>query len=466
MTKTTVCTVRAKSPLRCGIVTILALMVLPPGVGADDWAQWLGPDRNGVWRETGIVQKFPADGPPRRWRTAIGAGYSGPAVADGRVYVTDRMLAKGTNNPANPFQRGNIPGTERVVCLDASDGKVIWKHEYDCPYTVSYPAGPRTTPLVADGKVYTLGTEGQLFCFVASSGKIVWSRNLKKDYKIQAPLWGFSASPLLDGNRLICIVGGPGSVAVAFDKDDGKELWRALSAREPGYCPPMIFEAGGRRQLIIWHPDAINGLDPETGKTYWSEPFHVKSGLTIPTPRKLGDLLFVTSFYNGPMMLRLEQSKPDATLLWKGKSNSERRSDKLHAIMCTPFLENGHIYGVGSYGQLRCLKADTGERIWSSLKATGSTGNARSRTDRWANAFIVKNHDRFFLWNEKGDLIIAKLSPEGYQEISRSHLLDPTNPMPGRDVVWSHPAFANKKIYVRNDKEIVCVDLAAPAAGN
>lgn len=447
----------------------VAILTLVPASGllwcswaaADDWPQWLGPQRDAVWRETGIVDKFPPGGPPVRWRTAIEAGYSGPAVVGNRVYVTDRTLNRGKSNPANPFQRGTIPGTERVHCLDNATGKIVWTHEYECNYTVSYPAGPRTTPIVAGGKVYTLGTEGDLLCLDAQNGTVVWSRQLKKDYDVKSPVWGFSASPLLDGDRLICLVGGEGSVAVAFHKDTGKEIWRALSANEPGYSPPIIVDAGGTRQLIIWHPESINGLNPATGEVYWTEPFEVRSGLTAPMPRALGDRLFVTSFYNGPRMLKLEQTRPAATLFWKGNSNSERKTDKLHAIIATPFLEEGHIYGVGSYGQLRCLSIATGERIWEDLSATGSTGDVRKHTNRWANAFLVKNGDRFFLANEKGDLIIARLSPERYEEISRAHVIEPTNPMAGRDVVWSHPAFANRCAYLRNDKEIVCVDLSA-----
>jgi outer membrane protein assembly factor BamB len=260
---------------------------------------------------------------------------------------------------------------------------------------------------------------------------------------------------LLDGNKLICLARGEGSTVMAFDKDTGKELWRALSAREPGYCPPMIFEAGGKRQLIIWHPEAVNSLDPETGKVYWSEPFSVRSGLTVPTPRKLGDLLFVSSFYNGPMMLKIAADAPAATVLWRGSSNSERNTDKLHSLVSTPFLEEGHIYGVCSYGELRCLKADTGERLWETFAATGG------KSDRWATTFIVKNGNRFFLPNEKGDLIIARLTPQGYDEISRAHLIDPANNDPRRPVVWSHPAFANRSIYLRNDGEMRCYSLAA-----
>ncbi|MCX6901106.1 MAG: PQQ-like beta-propeller repeat protein [Verrucomicrobia bacterium] len=445
---------RGVQPVMLGIV--LSWFVV--GVTcADDWPQWLGPQRDGVWRETGILEKFPAGGPTVRWRVPLGGGYAGPAVAGERVFVTDRVLPEGASNPVNPFARDTVAGKERVLCFNEADGKLLWTHAYECTYTISYPAGPRTTPLVADGKVYTLGAEGHLCCLDAVTGKEVWARELKKDFGIRAPVWGFAGHPLLDGRRLICLVGGDGSTVVAFDKDNGKEIWRALSAREPGYCPPMIYEAGGRRQLIVWHPESLNSLDPETGKLYWSEPFTARVGLSLAVPRKLGDLLFITAFYNGPMMMKLDAKKPAATVLWRGTSNSEKDTDKLHSLMSTPFLENGHIYGVCSYGQFRCLRADTGERVWESLVPTGA---ADEKNRRWANAFIVKNGDRFFLYNEKGDLIIAKLSPRGYEEISRAHLLDPTNTAAGRKIVWSHPAFANRCVFTRNDREIICVSLA------
>jgi outer membrane protein assembly factor BamB len=154
-------------------------------------------------------------------------------------------------------------------------------------------------------------------------------------------------------------------------------------------------------------------------------------------------------------MLRLDPAKPEATPAWRTLKESEKDTTYLNAVMCTPFLEDGCIYGVCSYGQLRCLQADTGKRVWETFQAT-TAGEAV----RWANAFIVKNGDRFFLFNEKGDLIIAKLSPRGYEEVSRAHLLAPTGGAAGRAVLWSHPAFANRHVYARNDKEIICVDLA------
>ncbi|HEY3862237.1 MAG TPA: PQQ-binding-like beta-propeller repeat protein [Verrucomicrobiae bacterium] len=434
------------------------VLALVPGLRADDWPQWLGPERDSVWRETGIVRSFSTNGAPLVWRTPIGSGYSGPAVAQGRVYVLDHQFAKASDKPANPFDRGSIPGVERILCLDAANGKLVWKHEYDCPYTVSYPAGPRTTPLVSDGKVFTLGAEGNLCCLDAAAGNVVWTRDFKADYGIKTPMWGFAGNPLLDGHKLICLAGGSNSTVVALDKDTGREIWRALSAKEPGYCSPVIFESGGCRQLIVWHPESVNSLDPETGKVYWSLPSAqpVRAGMTIPTPRKMGDLLFLTCFYNGSWMLRLDGSKPAAATVWQSQRVSEKNTDALHSTLSTPFLQDGYIYGVCSYGQLRCLKADTGERIWETFNATTPDGKEM----RWANAFIVKNEDRFFLFNEKGDLIIANLTPKGYDEISRAHIIDPDNRDAGRLVVWSHPAFANRRIYARNDSEIVCMDLA------
>jgi outer membrane protein assembly factor BamB len=425
---------------------------------ADDWPQWLGPQRDSVWRETNIVSSFPAGGPPVVWRAAIGSGYSGPAVAQGRVYVLDRQLANASDKPTNAMPRGGISGTERIVCLNADDGKILWRHEYDCPYTVAYPAGPRTTPVVSEGKVFSLGAEGNLFCLDAATGNVVWSRDFKEDYKIKTPVWGFAGNPLLDGNKLICLAAGSNSTVVALDKNTGQEIWRALSAKEPGYCSPVIFQAGGVKQLIVWHPESVNSLDTATGNVYWSmkssEP--VRAGMTIATPRKMDDLLFLTCFYNGSWMLRLDASQPVASTVWQSQRVNEQNTTELHSTLSTPFLEDGYIYGVCSYGQLRCLKAATGERVWETLNATTADGKEM----RWANAFIVKNQDRFFLFNEKGDLIIARLTPKGYEEISRAHVIEPDNRDTGRQVVWSHPAFAHCRMYVRNDQEIICLDLA------
>jgi outer membrane protein assembly factor BamB len=462
-----------KQGLGIGLLLGGLLAALGGSARGDDWPQWLGPQRDGIWREQGIAAKLPAGDSAVRWRfTQLGGGYSGPAVAQGRVYVTDRVLAPGVQNPLNPFSKQRVVGQERVLCLDEKSGQLLWKYVYDCPYQISYPAGPRATPLVAGGRVYTLGAMGDLLCLDAASGRLLWAKNLPRDYRAPVPLWGFAASPLLDGERLICLVGGPEQVVVAFHKDTGQELWHALSAPEIGYSSPILINYGGKRQLIVWHPKAVVSLDPESGKVYWSQPFpargQLRAGMSIATPRFADGLLFVTAFYNGSLLLRLDPQQPRAEVLWQrgGRSELPDETQALHAVMATPFLQQGYIYGVCSYGELRCLKADTGERLWMTRAPT--TGGKELR---WGNAFLVAHGAEFFLFNELGDLIRARLTPKGYEELDRMHLLDPTNSMArfGKEprlVVWSHPAFANRCVFARNDRELVCVSLAAGGAGS
>jgi outer membrane protein assembly factor BamB len=425
-----------------------SLAVLAATARGDDWPQWLGPERDGVWRETGVIDKFPAAGPKVRWRVPIGPGYGGPAVAHGRVYVMDRMLAKGASNPKNLMKTGNIPGTERILCLNASDGSIIWKHEYDCPYTISYPTGPRTTPTVQSNRVYTLGAQGNLLCLDADTGKPEWSHDLKKEYGAKPPFWGFSSSLLLDGQRVISMVGGKGHAVVAFDKDSGKQLWQALDSPNAGYCPPMIYEFAGKRQLITWDPIAVSALDPETGHVNWSQPIATYSGMSISTPRKAGDSLFLTGYANIAILLHLQADKADVA--WKASKKTG-----LYSVFSTPFVEDGYVYGAHTDGKLACIKLDTGERVWETM----APNNGKKAPS--GDPFLIKNGGRFFIANEKGDLIIARLTPKAYEEISRAHVLAPTTFAFGdRDVVWSHPAFADRCAFMRNDKEIACVSLS------
>jgi outer membrane protein assembly factor BamB len=453
----------------------LCLLLIPPALAqAEDWPQWLGTKRDGVWKETGIVEKFPEGGPKKLWSTKIGAGYAGPAVANGKVYVTDRTLEVGQQTPAGGFANPEVSGGERVLCLDIKTGQELWKHEYPCKYKVQYASGPRCTPTLDGEFVYTLGSMGDLRCLGTKDGKLVWKKNFVSDYSAQVPVWGFAAHPLIDGDHLICLAGGSDErLVIAFDKKTGKEAWTSQSlSGDFGYCPPMIYTFGGTRTLVIWHSRAIVGLDPETGKRLWKQDFDVKASLTAPTPRQLeGDRLFVTSFYNGAMMMKVGDKK--VTVEWKsqGKGETPDRTDNLHSIMATPVIQDGHIYGVCSYGELRCLKADTGERVWADMKATRGRFTPKNIAEkaepsikqpwveRWSLAFLVPNGDRCFLFNEQGELVIAKLSPKGYEEIDRAVILKPTNKMSGHPTVWMHPAFAEKKMYARNDEELVCVDL-------
>lgn len=432
------------------VLVLLASVVLPGFTVGDDWPQWLGPQRDGVWRESGIIDKFPSGGPPVKWRVPISGGYAGPAVAEGRVYVADYVRAEGDARP-DPNLRSEIKGKERVLCLNAADGKEIWKHEYDCRYRISYATGPRCTPTVNAGKVYTLGAEGNLFCLDARSGEVLWSRDFKQEYKAETPMWGFTGHPLVDGNKLLCIVGGPGSLAVAFDKETGKEIWRSLTAKEQGYAPPTMIEAGGKRQLLIWHAEAISSLDPETGRPYWSVPLKPMYGMSIMSPRKFGDYLYAGGIGEVSVLLKLAKDKPGTEEVWRGD-----KTTSLYPVCSTPFIDDdGTMYGACQRGHFRGVELVTGKRLWETFKPTTGERPANSGT-----AFLVKNGQRFFIFGESGDLIIARLSPEGYEEISRAHLLDPTSDAFGRLVVWSHPALAEKCIFARNDKEIICASLA------
>ncbi|MCD6052586.1 MAG: qbdA [Verrucomicrobia bacterium] len=442
---------------RFSLVLSLALLTVL-NARADDWPQWLGPERDGVWREKNIVETFPKDGPTYRWRKPVGGGYSGPVVAKGRVYVTDRQLATGAANPNDPFARGKIPGTERVLCLDEKTGETLWTHEYPCDYTVSYAAGPRATPSVDDGRVYAVGAEGNLVCLDAVKGTLIWQKDYKTDYTAKTQIWGFASPPLIDGDRVICIVGGTTASVAAFDKKTGKELWRGAAVKDAGYAPPVIYTLAGVRQVIVWTGDGISALKPSTGEVLWNHPWPLRFSLAVVTPRQVGkDQLFFTAFYNGSLMLKISPENKTPEILWQSAKVSESDTDKLNSIMPTPVITADTIYGVCSYGQLRGLKLSTGERLWETRQPTTSGKNLR-----WGNAFIIPQGSRYFLFNEAGELIIANMTPEGYTEVDRMKVLEPTNKdARTRNVVWVHPAFANGHMLIRNDQEIVSVDLRA-----
>jgi outer membrane protein assembly factor BamB len=428
----------------------LALLLVPAVASADDWPQWMGPKRDNVWREDGILEKFPPGGPKVVWRTPIAAGYAGPAVASGKVYVTDRVLGKGAKNPDDPFDTKNkISSTERVLCLDAKTGTQLWKHEYECPYQISYPAGPRCTPLVHDGKVYTLGAMGDLYCLDATTGKVVWGKDLKKEYNTKPALWGYAAHPTIDGKKLITLAGGEGSHVVALDKDTGKEIWKAGTQPEQGYSPVLITEAGGKRQMIVAGTKSIYSVNPETGEQYWTTPFAVDSGCIVMTPVRVGDHLFVGGYNGKSTVLKLTADKPGVEVVWQNK-----KDHGVSPINVQPFLIDKVLYGYDDTGVMYAVELPDGKRVWD---GPGPVGGEPKGSE---TAFIVKNGDRFFFFAETGHLVIGKLTPKGYEEIDKAKVIDQTNAAFGRKVVWCMPAFADKKMYVRNDKEIICVDLA------
>ena len=434
-----------------GCCVCLALAGGSASLLAEDWPEFRGAGRLGVWHETGLLETFPAEGLAVRWRTPIKAGLSGPAVAGGRVFATDWEPTDG------------MRGVERALAFDEESGRLLWSIEWEADYAgVMWEIGPGATPTVDGERVYMLGRTGTLSALDVETGALLWRKQYGADYGVDRMRWGFdwgfASAPLVDGDRLICLVGGsPDARVVAFDKHSGEELWRALpSEADLGVAQPIIIEAGGARQLIIWDPDEVVSLDPASGDIYWRQPYVVGGGMTVAVPVQAGGQLFFTTFYDGPMMMALNQDRPAASVAWKGTSNSEIRTEGLHAVLATPIVDDGYIYGIGSYGQLRGLDARTGERLWETQEAT-------VERRRWVSGFLVRNGDRVLINNDRGELIIARLSPEGYDEVSRTHLIAPTSP-PGnrrelRFVNWVHPAYANKHVYTRNDEEIISVSL-------
>ena len=425
--------------------TILFLLPLTGDtrLAADEWPQWRGPNRDGVWTETGIVERFSAERIERRWTAPISGGYSGPTVADGRVYVTDRVV--------EPNE------LERVHCFDWQTGREVWSHTYECPYRkVSYTAGPRASVVLDEGRAFALGTMGHLHCYAAATGEVLWEKDLRAEYDARIPIWGLSATPLVAGNLLILQAGGADSACVlALKKDTGAEAWHALNDRA-SYSAPIVIEQAGRPVLVVWTGDHVAGLKPSTGEVYWQHPFRPrKMVINVPTPVVEGNWLFLTAFYDGALMLRLRQDEPAVDEVWRRRGASERRTDSLHAMISTPYLQGDHIYGVDSYGELRCLDTRTGDRLWEDLTAVPA--------NRWANIHMVRNGDKIWMFNERGDLIISKLSPTGFEEISRAKLIEPTTGQLAQrgGVCWSHPAYAYKHIFARNDRELVCASLAA-----
>ncbi len=429
--------------LLLAIVVMVSLQVV---VAAEDWTQWRGNNRDGVWTEKGIVKSFTADSLKVIWRQPIKSGYTGPTISQGRVFVMDRAV--------NPKQ------TERVICFDSATGKQLWVHEYDAVYrNVGYQAGPRASVTINDGLAYSLGSMGHVHCLDTITGNVVWSRDCNQEYGIvtkkRMPIWGIAASPIIYQDLVILHLGATdGASIVAFDKKTGKEVWRSLDDRAQ-YSAPIIHRQSGNDVLICWTGDHCVGINPKDGKAYWKHAIEPKNmPIGVATPIVKDDRIFLTSFYDGAHML---QMTPDMGIkhIWSQVGANERQTKGLHSMIGTPIWLGDYIYGVDSYGELRCLDAKTGQRVWSSEDAVPKS--------RWSTIHFVQNGDKEWLFNERGELILSDLSKDGFKEYCRAKLIDPTTSQLRRrgGVCWSHPGFADKCIFLRNDKEIICVSLAA-----
>lgn len=398
---------------------------------ADDWPQFRGPGRDGVWNEKDALTAFPDGKLEVRWRKAIGPGWSSPVVSGGRVFVNDSLI--------EPPKKA----TERLRCFDAASGDELWTHSYEVTYPdwAISPApgrGPTSTPLIHDGKVYTLGNRGDFRCLNTKNGELVWKRNLETEYDVQD--FAFSCSPLVDGTLLIVTIGSfpreKKAWVLALDKDSGKEVWKAPNAGLTN-SSPIIVNAGGKRQLIVWTQMNILSLDPQTGAEFWHEATQrIEAASAISMPVVRGENLLV-----GGMLLKLYADKAAAKLIWP---EAPAPSKRVLSNTSAGVILGEHVYSAKSSGEFVCLDLKTGAEIWATDKATDKRGGA--------SVGITLNGDGAYLHTDKGDLVRVKLAADGYQEISRAVLLKPT----GKEKTWQAPAFANGCVFARNDEELVC----------
>ncbi len=402
-----------------------------------DWPQWRGPDRSGTWNNGPRIDSLTADRVTKVWDIPVGSGYSGPTVANGLVYVMDLW-----------------EGSERVVCLDARNGKTEWIFSYPVTYSVGYPTGPRASVLIHSGKAYAWGTMGHLHCLDAKTGKELWKINTSEKYQSQMPVWGMASNPIMVNSLLVVQVGGTGGAClVAFHKDSGEEVWRALDD-EASYSSPVLISQAGKEVLVCWTGGSVSGLDPKTGNIFWSLPLKPLSMImNISDPVYEPPYLFLSAFFDGSYLLELDRQSTSAKMVYHRHGTSERKTDALHCCISTPLVREGFLYGVDSYGETRCLDLQSGDRIWEDLSL--------GPNERWANIHFVSQGDQVWGFNEIGELLLGKLTPERYIDQGRVKVIDAVkiSPNPRNGVNWAHPAFSENHIFVRSDSRLICLEI-------
>jgi len=419
------------------VLAVMSVAWLPGWSEADDWPQFRGPARDGVWAEIRDHANFPAEGLKVRWHVPAGAGLSSPIISDGLVFLCDSE----TKSPK---------AWERVHCYDEKSGRTLWTHSEEVAYPAwafdpKSPSGPDATPCVSDGKVYSLGKAGVLSCLSAGKGAVEWRRDLTETFG-SAESFGSTPSLLVEGHLLILVIGArPDACVLALDKDTGKEVWRALDDTWT-YSSPIVITAGGQRQLIVLTPEAVTSLDPATGTTWWREQRASRGDFTAACPVIRDRLLFA-----GGIMFQLNPDKPEASVLWPEANTSYTR--RILSQTSVPLIKDGCVFSDKSYGHLVCLEAQTGKLLWQNEEVTDKANGAAQQ--------FFPNGDSVLIFTNQGNLVRARLSATAYQELSRVHLIEPTDPFAGRKVVWPLPAFANRHVFARNGEELICASLEA-----
>jgi outer membrane protein assembly factor BamB len=406
-----------------GLRALVVLLAVAPAAMAADWPQWLGPNRDGSTTEKVAAWKEPL---VVLWRQPVGEGHSSPVVAGGKVYLHTRIKDK---------------TEEQLSAFDAATGKPLWQQPYERgKFTSLFGNGPRGTPAVVDGKVYTFGITGILTCFDAAKGEQLWQVDTLKKYKASNLFFGASCSPLVEGDLVLVDVGAKGASIVAFDRKSGDEKWKALD--EPAsYSSPIARGKGKDRQVVFLTGKRLIGLSPLDGKRFWDYPLVDKLMESSTTPAVAGDVLFGSSITAGGVGLRLTDgaSGPQAVKLWE--------EPKYNCYFSTPVAVGDHFYVVTgtkppalvTKATLRCVEAATGRELW-----------ARDKVGKYHASLTRTGDNKLLMLEEEGDLVLLQPDPEGYRELARSHVCGTT---------WAHPAIADGRLYVRDGAELVCVEL-------
>ena len=433
-----------------------------PSTVETEWPQFRGPRGDGTWRGPKLPETWPASGLKQLWRQPVGGGYAGVSVAEGRVITMDRQ---------------KDPEVERVLCFDASSGQPLWQHTYPVSYgKLDYGNGPRAAPTIHGGHVHTVGALGDLRCLDAKTGDVVWKKNYLDDFAGRLPTWGFAGSPVVyrpaetrrmdapsvrenaprdgrgvhptdhstprDIDWLILQPGGEkDSGVVAVERLTGKEVWRNLPD-EAGYSTPIFVRAHGQDELVCWTPSHIRGLEARTGKLLWSFPYEITYGVSIAKPIAHDGMIFVAGYWHGSKAIRLGDTPKNAKLAWE-------ENKFLRGLMSQPLYRDGHVYLLDKQYGLTCFELQTGQKLWDDANQTTPRGRNPQATFVW-----LGDTDRAIILNEEGELILARLNPEGYSEQSRTKIIGTT---------WAHPAFAGNRVFARSDSELVCVSLDEPS---
>ena len=384
-----------------------------PAGGSTEWPQWRGPNRDGMSSLVPLSKQWPESGPTQVWRKPLGEGFSGLSVSGSRLYT---MFSKGTN--------------EYAVCLDAADGTEIWKTRTGAKYMESHGNGPRSTPTIEGDRLYTMGASGELFALDAMSGKVLWKRDLRMEFGSKRPTWGFTTSPLIEGNLVVVEAGGSDERSVmAFDKDTGEVAW-ATGADPIGYSSPIAVDAVGGRQILFFTGAALVSLSPSSGALNWRHEWPNQINPAMPVFLE-PDRVFVSSSYGiGGAMVQI--TKADTGLgvqeLWFTKKMKNHFNSSVY--------HEGMLYGFDN-AILTCLDAKTGEVKW---KARG-----------YGKGTLLYADGHLVILSEDGKLAIVEANPDKHVEVSSAQILS------GR--CWTAPSLANGRLYLRNLEEIVSLDL-------